>query len=597
MIEDQPFRLAEWFRRSPRRALLAPFRSAIEHVLGLRSLENLYRRLPRDDRPFWDKALAVLDVGYEASHSENIPRTGPLLIVANHPYGGLDGLVLASLLKRIRPDVKLLANHLLGRIPELRDLFLFVDPFGARPASAGNAVAMRSAIRWVRAGGALALFPAGEVSHAPSADGTPIDSAWPPALARLVEHTGASVLPVFFEGSNSRLFRLAGRIHPALRTALLPRELLRQRHRTIAVRIGSPIPSTRLADLQDHEQMASYLRIRTYALGEAPAGAPSHAAGAAAPRATVAAAEPPDRLAGEIAGLAPSQVLGRSGDLTVCVGAADELPHTLREIGRLRELAFRAAGEGSGAAHDLDAFDAHYLHLFVWNHERREIVGAYRVGRTDDVLARFGTRGLYTSTLFWYDPRLMAEIGPALELGRAFVRIEYQRDYSPLLLLWRGIGLYVSRHPRYRILFGPVSISNDYNSISRQILAAFVHATALRPELARLVTPRNPPAFLRSGRGAPVAGAVVRSLAEAGALLAEIEADRKGVPVLLRQYLKLNARLLGFNLDPAFGNALDALMLVDLMDVDREILSRYMGKAAALAFIAHHVHAGERRAS
>lgn len=282
----------------------------------------------------------------------------------------------------------------------------------------------------------------------------------------------------------------------------------------------------------------------------------------------------------------------------VCMGSASELPHVVREIGRLREVAFRAVSEGSGRARDLDRFDGHYQHLIVWNHECGEVVGSYRIGETDRILRRFGIDGLYTSTLFRYDRRLLADIGPALELGRAFVRPEYQRDYSPLLLLWKGIGTLVSRNPRYRTLFGTVSISNDYQSLSQQILARFLYATSFRPDLAERVQPRNPPPFLRDCRGVPaMAGAVARTIADVGALVADIESDGKGVPVLLRQYLKLNARLLGFNVDPAFGGVLDGLMMVDLTDVAPDMLARYMGKPGAQAFLAHHAPEAVRRAS
>ncbi len=304
--------------------------------------------------------------------------------------------------------------------------------------------------------------------------------------------------------------------------------------------------------------------------------------------------EPAAALAREISSLPESRHLLRSGAFTVCIAPSASLPHTLREVGRLREIAFRAVGEGSGGARDLDRFDEHYQHLIVWNHERQEVVGGYRIGQTDEILPRLGVAGLYTSTLFRYDPRLLADIGPALELGRAFVRPEYQRDYSPLLLLWKGIGTFVARNPRYRTLFGTVSISNDYQSLSQQILARFLYATSYRPDLAARVQARNPPPFLRAGRDVPaVAGRVARSIADVGAVVAGIEADGKGVPVLLRQYLKLNARLLGFNVDAAFGGVLDGLMMVDLLDVEREMLVRYMGKAGAATFLARQT---ERRA-
>jgi putative hemolysin len=573
-----------------------PVRAIAARVLGVTALERLYHAVPagaapQGAAPFWARALEALEARYEIPDEDlgRVPATGPLLVIANHPFGGLDGLVLLSVLHRVRPDVKVLATSLLRALPDLRDHCVFVDTLAGRSAAFENARGVREAIRWVRSGGALGLFPAGEVAHARRSDGAVVDSAWPDSLARLVRHTGAIVLPVFFEGANSRLFTAAGRIHPLLRTALLPRELLRKRGSVVRLRIGAAVPARRLVSIAQDSEMVSSLRLRTDALGEAArpsAGADSRPGVGLrdiAPETSAA------RVGAEIAALPAESCLARGGSLAVYVTRAADAPSTLLEIGRLREVTFRAAGEGSGRERDLDVFDERYEHLVAWNHDRAEVVGAYRIGRTDVLLPRYGTDGLYTSTLFRYDRRLMAQIDPALELGRAFVRPEYQKDYGPLLLLWKGIGAFVARNPRYRMLFGPVSISNEYRSISREILLRFLYATSLKPDFARFVTPRNPPPVLsRPGAGA-LPGAIVRSVTEVGALLAEIEADRKGVPVLLRQYLKLNAKLLGFNVDPAFGNALDGLMLVDLLDVDRALLTRYLGTEGSRRFLAHHV--------
>jgi putative hemolysin len=594
--------LDEWFAGLRTRALLSPLAGLLARAVGLSTLNRLYQRVPRNRQPFWDAALETLGVRDDIDEAEisRIPRSGPLVVVANHPFGGVEGLILMSALARVRPDAKLMGNYLLGRIPELQDVLCPVDPFENPGRRRSNAAAALAAIRWLRSGGALAVFPAGEVAHAVSADGMMADSRWSSSVARLVRSSGADVLPVFFHGHNSRWFRLAGRIHPRLRTVLLPRQLLNQRGRLVSVSIGSCIPAARLDRFDEPERLISYLRVRTYALGAADnaRAARATAMGVADTR-PVAEAEPPDALDHEIRALGPSQVLVQNGPFDVCLARAREIPRVLMEIGRLREIAFRAAGEGSGNARDLDGFDQHYLHLFVWNRERREIAGAYRAGATNEILPRMGVSGLYTRTLFQYDTRLLSQIDPALELGRAFVRLEYQRDYSPLMLLWRGIAAFVSRNPRYRMLFGPVSISNSYQSLSRQILARFLYATSYREDLAQLVTARNPPSFLRHrGTLLPAAGSIVKTLADVGTLLAEIESDQKGVPVLVRQYLKLNARLLGFNLDPSFGSVLDGLMLVDLADVDRAILARYMGAGRAEEFLAFHgVAARRRRAS
>jgi putative hemolysin len=246
----------------------------------------------------------------------------------------------------------------------------------------------------------------------------------------------------------------------------------------------------------------------------------------------------------------------------------------LQEIGRLRAITFAAAGEGSGRAVDLDRFDDHYLHLFAWDRARRQIAGAYRIGLTDQILASHGVAGLYTSTLFHYNEALVRDLPPALELGRAFVTRAYQKRSNVLMLLWKGIAALITRAPHYRVLFGPVSISSRYGSMSQELLRAFLVAHHQSPWSGR-VAPVAPPRRITLPRA--VDGRVSRSLDDVDRMVAALEADGKGVPVLLRQYLRLNAKVLGFNVDAAFGDALDALMLVDLADVDPAILRRYFG--------------------
>jgi len=273
-----------------------------------------------------------------------------------------------------------------------------------------------------------------------------------------------------------------------------------------------------------------------------------------------------------------------SGPYEVYCVTASSIPVALQEIGRLRALSFHAVGEGTGEPIDLDRFDDHYLHLFVWNKEAGAIVGAYRIGETDRILASHGIAGLYTSTLFQYDARLLARLSPALELGRSFVRAEYQRSSNALLLLWKGIAQFIARSERYRVLFGPVTVSNRYSDMSQQLLRTFLLQNFYQRDLGELVRAYTPPREPASPIG--VAPTVTADVADLDRLIAQLEGDGKGIPVLLRQYLRLNAKLLGFNVDPAFNDALDALMMVDLVDVDPSILRRYFGKADAAQLMA-----------
>lgn len=539
---------------------------------------------------FIERLLQTLEVRCEIRSGDlaRIPATGPLIVVANHPFGGVDGLSLLAVIRRRRADVRLLANHLLGAIPELRPHCFFVDPFArdAQSSSGRNSSAMRSAVNWVRGGGTLAVFPAGGVSHLSLREQRVHDSTWPADISRLAAITAAPVLPIYFEGRNSNLFQLAGLLHPMLRTLLLPRETLKRRRTRIAAKIGGVIAASRLAQLKSDEQRAAFLQARTCILNGRGDQRTTRATVYQTPVAQPISIE---RLAADLDRLPAERTLAKAGDFSVRFARAHEIPNVLQEIGRLREITFRAAGEGTGRATDLDRFDDHYTHLFAWNERNHEITGAYRLGLTDEILPALGIDGLYTSTLFRFDEPLMRQLDPAIELGRSFVTPKYQREYAPLMLLWKGIGAFVAQQPRYRHLFGTVSISNDYATLTRQLLMQFLRANRWLPGLARFVTPRNPPRIAPARQWeTTLASSVVTSIEDVDALVAEIESEQRGVPVLLRQYLKLGGKLLGFNIDHDFADVLDGLMLVDLLDVKPAILNRYLGAEGASAFRKFH---------
>jgi putative hemolysin len=341
--------------------------------------------------------------------------------------------------------------------------------------------------------------------------------------------------------------------------------------RRFVVWFGRPIALATRVDVRDGASATTLMRAAVDRLATPAVSA------VAQPPVPVLHGPAASALMSDVQALGNDNRLLRSGRFDVFSARAAQIPNLLLEIGRLRELTFRTVGEGTGKAVDLDRFDEHYLHLFVWNHDTREVVGAYRIGAIDGILASHGVNGLYTSTLFRYDQRLLTRLGPALELGRSFVRAEYQRS-NALLLLWKGIAQYVAQRQRYRVLFGPVSISSRYRDSSQQLLRSFLAQNAYHRELGELVAALTPPPELpTAAANAPMSG----NLRDLDKLIAGQEPDGKGMPVLLRQYLRLNAKLLGFNVDPAFGDALDALMMVDLADVDAAILKRYFGAEEA----------------
>jgi putative hemolysin len=562
------------------RAMLERAPVFMQHYLLPDELERAWTEAARGAKgaAIFARFLDCMQVRYACADEDlrRVPGKGPVVMVANHPFGLVEGAILAALVARSRGDVKILANSMLSGIPALDEHLIPVDPFGA--AAKTNWRGVRASLEWLDRGGALITFPAGEVASLHFPDMQIADPAWNENVARLIRMSGARSVPAYFHGANGPAFQIAGLIHPRLRTALLPRELLNKRGRTIRVAIGTPIRAERVAELDQAREATGYLRQRTHLL---------EARGAvAAPRwkfeprrAPLAGAADPAVMQAEFERIEP---LAESGDLAVGIARATQIPDTLREIGRLRELSFRNAGEGTGRSLDLDRFDRHYLHLWIWNRKAREVVGAYRLAGTDEVDS---PRDLYTSTLFKFHPELLGRFFPALELGRSFVRPEYQKSYGALLLLWKGIGHYVARHPRYRYLFGPVSISREYCSASRALMVEFLRSHCGNTQLEGLVKPRRQ--FRAHGvRGfdARLMGSLLSNLDELSEVVDDLEADGKGVPVLLRQYLNAGGQMLSFNVDAQFSDVLDGLVMVDLTRMSGSLLDRYLGKSGAQTF-------------
>jgi putative hemolysin len=596
---ENPMARTLWrFMEQPARRLLA-FSAVNDIYLRSLSLQKAGQggAGPTGADNFFATVLDVLKIRIELADEDRalIPTTGPVVIVANHPFGAIEGVVLGEILSRSRSDVRLLGNHLLHTVPELRPWIIPVDPFGGAGAVSHNVAPMKASLRWLRQGGALGVFPAGAVSHLHVREGRVLDPPWHPSVAAMARRAGATVLPVFFEGRNSALFQLAGLLHANLRTALIPSELVRRSDSRIKVRIGRPIEPAMLDRYPDDLALISYFRWKTHLLAgrdddrrTAPATKPTrrNAGFLSVVAEPLAEAVPGPVLQAEIDRLPPEALLSSQGDHQIYIARADQIPTLLPEIGRLRELSFRAVSEGTGRACDLDRYDQDYLHLFLWSRAGQEIIGSYRIGCVDELRARRGTAGLYTSSLFKFRGAFLDKLGPALELGRSFIRPEYQRRPLPLALLWRGIGEFVVRNPRYKLLFGPVSISRAYHSRSRRIMVEALSRHRSDADLSALVAARNPPRERLDRDDRAAVSTLVKDVEDISNLVAEIETDNKGIPVLLRHYLRLGAKLLSFNVDPSFGNCLDGLIVVDLRQSDEKLLKRCMGEAGYRSFVA-----------
>lgn len=578
---DSPFRL-------PRKTPFGIGESVVEWATGLSTLDSLYQQdaLPEDSFEFMQEALARIGTQYQIDHGslDNVPTEGSVLIVANHPFGGIEGIILASLISQVRKDVKVLANELLKRIPELDELFIGVDVFGGEKARQTNRRAIKEANHHLKQGGVLIIFPAGEVSSWQASENKITDNTWSKSVAKFVKHAEATTVPLFIKGMNSKLFYQAGRIHPLLRTALLGRELLNKSGETISVSVGNPIPYSEIKDFDNEEDITQYFRLNTYLMGsmdnEQSANLEeNYPEPIIAPLAV-------DTLEGELSNLAQYKLL-EQGDFEVYCAPTPAMPGMMREIGRVREESFREVGEGSGQSCDIDRFDQHYYQLFVWNRANRDLVGAYRLGLVDQLIAQGGIDALYSTSLFNYDQAFVESLGQSIELGRSVVAKQYQRNMHSLLLLWKGIARFVDSNPKYTHLFGPVSISNDYSPVARQLIASVMSVHYYDNDKAKLVTPTTPLESSGKEFWRPDMLSSLSKLPLLSKVLSRLE-QGMGLPVLLRQYLGMNGKLVCFNVDPAFNYALDGLIVVDLTTVPARTLGKYMGKEQAQAYLDKH---------
>lgn len=568
--------------------------SLAEHALGLKTLNNYYQQRQHNlgSHGFLRYSLNTLNIQHHIASGQltSIPQDGAVVVIANHPFGAIEGIALAELLLQRRTDIKILANQFLQRVPELADLFIGVDVLSGQCASQINTQGIKQAVRHLNNRGLLLVFPAGEVSAWQVGHKQITDKSWHRLIGMMVRKTGADSLPVYIEGHNSVLFHTAGLLHPRLRTLLLARELLNKRNQSINMHIGELINATEMKSLDTDEAITSYLRLNTYLLARRAHRNDRLPSQQTLPTTRIMSAVASELLQQNIHNLPTEYKLLATDQFDIYCAPASELPHLLPEIGRLREITFRRAGEGTGTECDLDQYDRYYQHLFVWDRERQLIVGAYRLGLVDKILAESGVAGLYSRSLFNYRKQFLLSLGKAIEMGRSFVREEYQRSLSPLLLLWKGIATFVSRHPQYTTLFGPVSISNDYSAVSRSLLTQFLQIHYYDRIKSRQIKPtrkqKHPQHLFWTAE-------MLHQLKDEqliSRLIYRMEGD-KGIPILIKQYLNLNGRLVCFNVDRHFNNALDGMIVVNLTDVPHRTLARYMGRDQAAYYLQmHRVH-------
>jgi len=496
----------------------------------------------------------------------NIPPTGKIVIVANHPIGSLDGLALIKLVHDIRSDVQIVANDLLTTLPPLRPLLLPV-----RNMSGDSRKHHIQTIHEALAcGRAVIIFPAGEVSRV-----TPSgirDGKWQQGFLKIAERAKAPILPIHIKARNSTPFYLASIIAKPLSTLLLVKEMFRQREKRAEIRIGAMIAYTSYADLPlARKEKAKLFKKHVYRLG----------AGRKPLLRTEAPIGLPERRIDLKKEIKQGQLLSKTPDGKFIV-LFDKLASSpiLRETGRLREMSFRSVGEGTGQRRDIDRYDQYYQHLLLWDEEDLEIAGAYRFVDAVAVLRDRGVKGLYSASLFDLDPQKCTFLHEGLELGRSFVQPRYWGRRS-LDYLWYGIGAFLARNPQYRYLFGPVSISNALPQTARELLIYFykLYFAAHQDNIYS----RNPFTFslpeehLAEGF---CGDNYQEDLVRLKTMLANLGT---AIPTLYKQYTELcepgGVVFLDFNIDPAFNNCIDGLVVVDTHRLKEAKRRRYLEQA------------------
>ncbi len=545
-------------------------------VLRISKVNKIYNNHKhKSDLDFLNGLLGEFKIEFEIPEEDlkRIPKTGPFITVSNHPLGGIDGILLLKLLIEQRADYKIIANFLLHRIDPLKPYVMPVNPFENHKDAKSSIAGIKNALTHLKDGFPLGIFPAGEVST--YRDGKlMVDKPWEEGAVRLIKKAKVPVIPIYFHAKNSNLFYVLSKISDTFRTAKLPSELLSQKHRIIKVRIGKPISVKDQNTYEDIPSFYEFIRKKTYML-----------------------ANPFEKKAQNILSTqnlkipkAPKEIISQknvryfikeidklrdndnrlleSKNYEVFFAAAKEIPYLLQEIGRLREITFRDVGEGTNKSIDLDVFDKYYHHLLLWDREAKMLVGAYRMGLGKDIYKKYGISGFYIHTLFRFEPELYSMLEGTIEMGRAFIVKEYQQKPMPLFLLWKGIVHVTLRYPEYKYLMGGVSISNQFSEFSKSLMIEFMKSHYYDPYIAQYIFPKKEfKVKLKDADKDFVFDATKADMQKFDKIIDEIEPGALRIPVLIKKYVKQNARLVAFNVDPKFNNAVDGLMYIRVSDI------------------------------
>ncbi len=556
-----------------------------EKRLGLHALNVAHDRIEDDwdagsTDNFFRLACKHLNLNYELEGLENIPKEGPCVIVSNHAHGMSDGIMFGDIAMKVRSDVRIVVNEFLHHVRGMRPYQITVDVYGGEAAKRANMQGMREMLRWLKDGHCLLVFPSGSAATWSWKDKRVIDDPWQTNISTIIRKTGATVVPMHFSGHNGLFFQTVSVFAKNIRSNFLAREILRDGKTLHKVRIGKAINPTTMAINETDEELSDFLRLNSMMLRYPMQKNDTTQAPPA--REAIEQSVSADILQAEIDNLPPETLCASndSAHLKVYAVEAEQIPQLLREIGIQREHTFRAVGEGTGKAIDLDEFDQHYVHLIMWNTQERKLAGAYRIGRTDVLLdSPKGFKGIYNSAFFKFSDKIQKVLRRGIELGRAFITPEFQRHPASLDTLWMGIGHYLKTHPQYHYMYGTVSVSGEYTQASRALILSYLQNHCMHEQLAKEVKAFNPPDKLKLySEDERLIKQGLKDLRLLSHMVEHLESDGKHIPVLLRQYLRLGGKMLAFGIDEDFGGTLDGLVLVDMCKAPERIKRRFCGK-------------------
>ncbi len=553
-------------------------------VLKISNLNAIYDRNKHlKDLEFLNAILDEFQIKFEIPEEDfkRLPKDGAYITISNHPLGGIDGILLLKLMLEHEPNFKIIANFLLHRIDPMKPYIMPVNPFETHKDAKSSVVGIKETLRHLRDGKPLGMFPAGEVST--YRDGQlVVDKNWEEGAIKVIRKAQVPVVPIYFHAKNSRIFYLLSRFNGTLRTAKLPSELFSQKDRVIKVRIGKPISVSEQNEHETLEEYSEFLRKKTYMLANPFEKESSFLTtpNLKIPRSPKAIVTPGnlDMMLNELEALRMSDCrLFKSKNYEIFFTEAHKIPNLLYEIGRLREVTFREVGEGTNESIDIDRFDKYYHHLFLWDKENNKIAGAYRMGLGSEIFPKYGIGGFYLHELFRFEPELFDMMSKSIEMGRAFIIKEYQQKPMPLFLLWKGIMHTTLRHPEHKFLIGGVSISNQFSDFSKSLMIEFMKSHYYDPYVAQYIYPKKEyKVKLKDADKDFVFNEAESDLNKFDKIIDELEPGSLRLPVLIKKYIKQNAKVVAFNVDPLFNNAVDGLMYIRIADIPESTMKPVM---------------------